>query len=181
MERTEASNIGSTMPEFSLPGTDGKEYTQNYFDNAKACLVVFTCNHCPYVKGSEEKLIETVKKYQNDGLKVLTISANDAVQYPEDSFENMQKKAAEMNLPYPYLYDETQSIAKKFDAACTPECFLYNSEKQLAFHGAINNSPRNPENASENFIEQAIQQVIETGKATPAFINPIGCSVKWKN
>ncbi len=136
--------LGSNMPKFSLTNVDNKKIDNSYFADAKACLVAFTCNHCPYVKGSEDMLIAIVNKFQRDGLKTVTISSNDALQYPEDDFERMQEKSLAMNLPYPYLYDETQQVAKDFDAACTPEFFLFDANQKLVFHGTINDSPRDP-------------------------------------
>ena len=183
MERTETSTecgIGCNMPEFSLPATDGQSYDQSYFDGAKACLVIFTCNHCPYVKGSEEQMNQTVVQHLEAGLKVLAISSNDAVKYPEDNFDKMKEKAAELKLPYPYLYDETQAVAKSFDAACTPECYLFDANKKLVFHGTINNSPRHPQEATENYLTKAIAQVIDGEAVDPAFVHPMGCSIKWK-
>ena len=179
MEReniSEQLKIGDKVPSFSLVGTDGLTYSESYFTGARAVLVIFTCNHCPYVKGSEEALNSLIKNFLTQGLKVVAINANDALQYPEDSFEKMKEKT----WPYPYLYDETQSVAKAFDAACTPECYLFNSDLRLAFHGTINNSPRNPEGVTDNFLMTAITQVLETGKAQPEFAHPIGCSIKWK-
>jgi peroxiredoxin len=183
MQRDHASDgfpIGSAMPAFSLKNVDGKQISNDYFNGAKAAMVVFSCNHCPYVKGSDEMLISIVRKFEREGLKTVAISSNDAVKYPEDSFDNMKVKAQTMHLPFPYLYDESQEIARKFDAACTPEVYLFDAAHKLAYHGTINNSPRNPAEASVDFLSQAITQVLEGQKADPPFIHPIGCSIKWK-
>lgn len=179
MERSEASSvltIGGKLPSFTLPGTDGDSYSESYFQGGQASLVIFTCNHCPYVKGSEDEMNQVIEKYLDQGLKVLAISANDAEQYPEDSFAKMKEKS----LPYPYLYDESQAVAKSFDAACTPECFLFNAAGELAFHGTINDSPRHQDQVSQSYLAQAIDQVISDGQATPSFVHPLGCSIKWK-
>ena len=183
MERTETSStcgLGTKMPEFSLPATDGHSYTNSYFDGAKACLVIFTCNHCPYVKGSEKQMNTTIVEHLEAGLKVIAISSNDAEKYPDDSFEKMKEKSSELNLPYPYLYDETQAVAKSFDAACTPECYLFDGDKKLVFHGTINNSPRHPEEATENYLTKAVAQVLSGEAVEPSFVHPMGCSIKWK-
>ncbi len=179
MERTNTSEklqIGHFLPTFSLVATDGLTYTQDYFKGAKAGLVIFTCNHCPYVKGSEVAMNQAIGRFLDQGLMVVAINANDAQQYPEDSFEKMKEKT----WPYPYLYDQDQTVAKSFDAACTPECYLFNASGQLAFHGTINNSPRNPDQVTQNFLMTAIEQVLKSGVATPDFAHPIGCSIKWK-
>ena len=183
MQRSTQSDkfpIGTALPTFSLKNIDGSKITESYFHGAKASLVAFMCNHCPYVKGSEQALIEIVKKYRNDGLRAVTINSNDAAQYPEDGFEQMQEKAERMALPYPYLYDETQRVAKQFDAACTPELYLFNEQLQLAYHGTINDNPKDSSKATKDFLSSAIEQVLKHQKADPSFVHPIGCSIKWR-
>ncbi|MFN4896241.1 MAG: thioredoxin family protein [Pseudomonadota bacterium] len=183
MERASESAtfaLGSKLPSFELANVDGSTVGTSYFKGAKACLVAFLCNHCPYVKGSEEMLIEIVKRYQPEGLKTVTISSNDAVQYPDDSFEKMKDKARVMNLPYPYLYDESQQVAKMFDAACTPEFYLFDRDHTLVFHGTINDSPRDPSKVRKDYLSEAIVSVLEGRKPEPQFVHPLGCSIKWR-
>lgn len=184
MERTSLSDkfpVGSLLPRFTLRATDGTQVSSSdFFAGARAALVVFGCNHCPYVKGSDHELIELAHRYGNEGLRVVVISANDAQKYPEDSFEKMAEKAAAFSLPFPYLYDETQEIARRFDAQCTPECYLFNADLALAFHGAINDSPRDSRTVTKHFLRDALEQVLKEGTATPAFAHPTGCSIKWK-
>ena len=183
MERQEKSAtfpMGTQLPQFSLTSTDGTAVSQAYFSGAPAALVVFACNHCPYVIGSEKMLFDTIRSYQEKGLKAVIISSNDPVQYPEDSFEKMQQYAREKQFPCPYLFDETQEVAKKFDAACTPECYLFNGAGALVFHGSINNSPRFPDQVKANFLEAALEQAFSGKNPDPAFVHPIGCSIKWK-
>lgn len=171
--------IGGVMPSFNL-----KNVTEDYIAsdnlNGKAILVVFTCNHCPYVKGSEALMLETIKEYLPRGLCVVAISANDPVQYPEDSFSEMQKHAIHTRLPYPYLFDESQSVAKAFDAECTPELYLFNSDKKLIFHGTINDSPRDASKVTVNYLDRALKQVFNNEEVNPSFVRPLGCSIKWK-
>jgi peroxiredoxin len=183
MERTSESNtfgFGSTIPTFELLNVDGSKIGSEYLRNGKGYLVGFLCNHCPYVKGSEEMLIKIAKRFQTEGLKILTISSNDAAQYPEDSYEMMQVKAEKMGLPYPYLYDESQSVAKMFDAACTPEFYLFDSARVLVYHGTINDSPRDPSKVSKDYLSEAIVSVLEGRTPEPQFARPLGCSIKWK-
>lgn len=183
MQREECSvkfGIGSQMPKFVLPATDGNDYSDQYFESSKARLVIFTCNHCPYVKGSEDFFQEAILKYKDYGLKTVAISSNDAVQYPEDSFEKMKDKSESLGNPFPYLYDETQDVARSFDAACTPECYLFDSSGKLVFHGTVNNSPRDPSAATEKYLEKAISQLINDEEVNPSFVHPMGCSIKWK-
>lgn len=183
MERTTGSTkfaLGSAMPSFALKNIDGTTVSSEYFKDGRAYLVGFLCNHCPYVKGSEEMLIEIVKRYQPDGLKVVMISSNDAVQYPDDGFEKMQEKAHSMQLPYPYLYDESQEVAKMFDAACTPEFYLFDRNRVLVYHGTVNDSTRDASKVSKDYLSQAIVSVLEGRTPDPQFVHPIGCSIKWK-
>lgn len=184
MERESLSQtfpLGATLPEFSLPSTDGSTVSsKDFFEGATAALVVFMCNHCPYVKGSDRELIEIAKEFGEKGLRIVGISSNDAVAYPEDSFEKMREKSRTLGLPFPYLYDETQEVARLFDAQCTPECYLFHRDLTLAFHGAINDSPRDPSRVTRHFLRDAIEQLIKEGSTVLGFSHPIGCSIKWK-
>ena len=183
MERVESSasfSLGSTLPSFELLNVDGARIGPEYFQGAKAYLVAFLCNHCPYVKGSEQMLINIVKEFEGSGLKTVTINSNDAVKYPEDSFDKMRDKSRDMALPYPYLYDESQSVAKLFDAACTPEFYLFDGELKLVYHGTINDSPRDPSKVTKDYLSQAISAVLEGRLPEPSFVHPIGCSIKWR-
>lgn len=183
MERStnsETFTIGSQLPVFSLRNVDGTMVTSTYFQGASAGLVIFSCNHCPYVKGSESALIEVVRRFQAQGLRAVAINSNDAQQYPEDGFKAMQDKAKAMDLPYPYLYDETQAVARAFDAACTPECYLFNDQAKLVFHGTVNDNPRDAKAARQDFLAQAIAQLLRGEMPNPSFVHPIGCSIKWK-
>ncbi|MEZ4753719.1 MAG: thioredoxin family protein [Bdellovibrionota bacterium] len=183
MERKESSpklKLGSTMPDFSLPNVDGSAIDAAYMKDGVAALVIFTCNHCPYVIGSEEQMLNTLIPYIEQGLKVAAICANDAEAYPDDSFDKMKEKSKLMNLPYPYLHDESQEVAKLFDAACTPELYLFDKENNLAWHGKPNNNPSNPAKATENHLAIALSQLFAGEAPDPAFVQPMGCSIKWK-
>jgi peroxiredoxin len=183
MERTESSqsfSLGSTLPQFELRNVDGEMLGSSYLSSGKAMLVAFLCNHCPYVKGSEEMLIDVVRTFEADGLKAVAINSNDAVKYPEDSFEKMKEKHAQMELPYPYLYDETQDVARLFDAACTPEFYLFDATKTLVYHGTINDSPRDPTSVTKDYLSEAIASVLEGQTPDPQFVHLLGCSIKWK-
>jgi len=172
--------LGTQLPDFSLPSTQGESVGSDYLRGSKASLVAFICNHCPYVKGSEQHFIDIVREFQPLGLKVVAISSNDSVQYPEDSFENMREKSARQELPFPYLYDESQSVARLFDAACTPEFYLFDRDGKLQYQGAINDSPRDAAKVTRDYLSQAIRDVLEGKLPNPQFVNPLGCSIKWK-
>jgi len=183
MERENASpsfTIGAKLPEFSLPNVNGETVGSEHLRGAKAALVAFVCNHCPYVKGSEAMLIEICKKFAPHGLCAVAISSNDAVKYPDDSFEKMQEKARAMNLPYPYLYDESQDVARMFDAACTPEFYLFDSARTLVYHGTINDSPRDAAKVTKDYLSDAVVAVLEGQTPNPQFVHPLGCSIKWR-
>jgi len=183
MQRSAGSDkfpIGSKLPKFNLPNVDGTSVGDRYLSDGAMSLVVFTCNHCPYVKGSEACLIELVTQYQAKELRVVAISSNDPIQYPDDGFEAMKEKARTMKLPYPYLFDESQLVAKAFDAACTPECYLFDGTQALVFHGAINDSPKNPAAVTNGFLAKALEQLAKGTKPDPQFAHPIGCSIKWR-
>lgn len=188
MQREQTSEnfpFGSFIPAFTLPATDGRMISEKFLFDTKAALVVFSCNHCPYVKGSEETLLKTVAEFSSKGLKTVIISSNDAGQYPEDGFEKMAEKAATWKTKYPtlelpYLYDESQTVARSFDAACTPECYLFVDGK-LAFHGAPNSSPKDPSAPHTEFLKNALRNVFAGEAIKAAYCHPIGCSIKWKN
>ena len=183
MERDSVSNsfsIGASLPQFELPNIDGRSVGTAYLRAGKAALVAFTCNHCPYVKGSEEMLIEIVRRFESAGLKAVAINSNDAIKYPEDSFDKMKEKSETMKLPYPYLYDESQAVAKAFDAACTPEIYLFDQAGKLVFHGTINDSPRDKSKVTKDYLSNAISAVLNGETPETNFVHPIGCSIKWK-
>jgi peroxiredoxin len=142
--------------------------------------VVFTCNHCPYVKGSDAHLLKVVSSYLKDGLRVVAISSNDPAKSPEDGFEKMQEKAKSMQLPFPYLFDETQGVAKRFDAQCTPECYLFDRTGTLVYHGTVNDSPRDPTKVTKDYLGAAVAQLLEGQTVDPGFVHPVGCSIKWR-
>lgn len=171
--------LGSTMPSFSLPNVDGRDISNSFFDGARGAVVGFSCNHCPYVKGSDQALLELAGRFQSQGIRFVMISSNDAAQYPDDSFEKMKEKAENMKLPFPYLYDESQQVAKSFDAACTPEFYVFDADKKLVYHGTINNSPRHPQEVTEHYLARALEQLVAGTRPEPAFVHPIGCSIKW--
>jgi hypothetical protein len=125
-------------------------------------------------------LIEIVRRYQQDGLRTVVINSNDASKYPEDNFEKMVEKSSLMDLPYPYLYDESQQVARLFDAACTPEFYLFDGTGSLVYHGTINDSPRDRAKVTRDFLSSAIAAVLEGTAPEVPFVHPIGCSIKWK-
>jgi len=172
--------ISSALPEFELLNVDGRKLGSTYLRGGKAALIVFSCNHCPYVKGTDKLLIEIAKRFEKDGLRTVAINSNDAEQYPEDGYDKMKEKAAALLLPFPYLHDDTQNIARLFDAACTPESFLFDASFKLVYQGAITDRPQSSDGERKDLLSPAILQLIKGEKVSPDFNHPIGCSIKWR-
>ncbi|MBA0908878.1 MAG: thioredoxin family protein [Nitrosarchaeum sp.] len=170
---------GDNAPIFQLLGVDNKKHALNDYNNFQGILIIFMCNHCPYVKSKIETLNELYEKFSNK-IAIIGINSNDSKDYPEDSFENMKKMAKENEFKFDYLLDETQEIAKKYGAICTPDSFLFNSKKQLVFHGKIDNAMKPDDVSTEKTMIQNIQKLLIGEKIEKDFDPSIGCSIKWK-
>lgn len=164
-------------PDFTLPATDGKVYSLNDLKGENGTLVMFICNHCPYVISIHDKLVRDALDLQKRGIGVIAINANDADEYPDDSFENMQKQ----DLPFPYLHDQSQAVARAYGAACTPDFFGFNTDMGLQYRGRLDSSGRAPgaDNLKRDLFE-AMKKVAETGQGPANQIPSMGCSIKWK-
>lgn len=167
-------------PDFSLPGTDGKIYTLRDTCGPNGLLVMFICNHCPYVKAIRDRLIRDVRELQGLGIHSVAIMSNDPSDYPEDSFENMKQLATELNLPFPYLYDESQEVAKRYGAVCTPDFFGYNKDLKLQYRGRLDASRKEPVPEARRDLFAAMKQIAQTGHGPKDQIPSMGCSIKWK-
>jgi peroxiredoxin len=167
--------------DFSLPGVDGKTWTLQACQGENGLLVMFICNHCPYVKAIRERLVRDTKELQKHGINSVAIMSNDPALYEEDSFENMKKVAAEFQFPFPYLMDETQAVAKAYGAVCTPDFFGYNKDLKLQYRGRLDASRKDtaPADARRDLFE-AMVQVAKTGQGPQEQIPSMGCSIKWK-
>ena len=175
-------DFGWIAPDFSLPATDGKSYALADIAGQKATLIMFICNHCPYVKAVLNRLVTLGHDLERLGIGVAAISANDAEDYPSDSFENMGRVAAEYGFPFPYLYDETQATARAYGAACTPDFFGFNGAMQLQYRGRLDASGRGPApQGSRRDLYEAMKQIAETGEGPADQIASMGCSIKWKS
>lgn len=175
---TEKLSIGSKIPEFNLPATDGNFYSNEASDK-DALIVMFSCNHCPYVRAYEDRIMQIQEDY-NENLMVLAINANDAENYPDDSFDNMKTRARVKNFNFPYLRDENQATAKAFDATHTPEIFLFDKERKLAYHGKIDDNWQEPGNVQSNYLRDALNEILEGKKVSIPETYSIGCTIKWK-
>ncbi|MGQ9605870.1 MAG: thioredoxin family protein [Thermogutta sp.] len=173
--------LGTTAPDFALPDTNGKIVRLADFDGAKALLVIFLCNHCPYVKHIADRLAQITKEYVEKGVAVVGINSNDAAAYPEDSPEKMKKEVAARGYPFPYLYDETQETAKAYRAACTPDFFLFDADRKLVYRGQLDDSrPSNGLPVTGKDLTAAVEAVL-SGTPVPVEQKPsLGCNIKWK-
>ena len=172
---------GEKVHGFSLKGIDGKKYSLEQFKGKKAVLVIFMCNHCPYVKHKIDAITFLDREFRDKGLVVIGINSNDAKNYPDDSFDNMKKFANERNIEFPYLVDETQEVAKNYGASCTPDPFLLNHELKLAYHGRFDDATHPGTIAKTNEMKQAIEHLLAGKPVTIEEKPSIGCSIKWKN
>ena len=183
MVRTETPvcDFGRKAVDFDLPGVDGRRYTLADVKGENGLLVMFICNHCPYVQAVRERIVRDVNELRPLGVGAIAIMSNDPSDYPEDSFENMQKFAAEWRLPMPYVLDETQEVARAYGAVCTPDFFGYNADLELQYRGRLDASRKEaaPAHARRDLFE-AMRQIAETGQGPREQIPSMGCSIKWK-
>ena len=170
---------GDIGPDFELLGIDDKKHSLDDYNDCDGILIVFMCNHCPYVKAKVDALNEIYEKF-GDKIAVIGISSNDYVNYPEDGFEAMKQIAEEKKFGFDYLLDETQEIAKKYGAMCTPDPFLFDNQKRLVFHGRIDNAMTPDEKATEKTMILNIQKLLSGKTIEKDFEPSIGCSIKWK-
>ena len=174
--------LGTTAPDFSLADTEGNIVSMNDFKDAPALLVVFMCNHCPFVKHILKGMVELVKKYQQKGVAVVGINSNDVDSFPEDRPEMMAKVAKETGFTFPYLYDQTQEAAKAYHAACTPDFFLFDKERRLVYRGQMDDSrPGNNVPVTGIDLRAALDAVLEGRKVGDKQKPSMGCNIKWKH
>jgi peroxiredoxin len=168
-------------PDFALPGVDGRTWTRDQCAGEKGLLVMFICNHCPYVQAVRERIVRDARELAMLGVGCVAIMSNDTADYPEDSFENMRRVAEQFAYPFPYLLDETQDVARAYGAVCTPDFFGYNAQLRLQYRGRLDESRKEiaPAGVRRDLFE-AMQQVAETGRGPTQQIPSMGCSIKWK-
>ena len=177
---TPVCDFGWKAPDFKLRGVDGKTYSLADVRGPKGTLVMFICNHCPYVKAIRPRLVRDLKELKALGVNATAIMSNDPTDYPEDGFEHMQAGAKEFDFPFPYVIDETQAVAKTYGAVCTPDFFGFNDKLELQYRGRFDESRKEtaPEGVRRDLFE-AMKQVAETGHGPKEQIPSIGCSIKW--
>jgi peroxiredoxin len=174
--------LGTQAPHFQLPDPHGKRTSSDDFQSAPALLVAFICNHCPYVKHIRSQFAELAKEYQARGVAVVAISSNDVASFPEDSPEKMAEEIVQAGYTFPYLYDESQDVAKAYRAACTPDFFLFDGNRRLVYRGQFDDSrPKNGLPVTGADLRAALEAVL-AGRPVPGDQKPsVGCNIKWKS
>lgn len=177
---TPTPELGQKCPSFSLKSVDGKDYSLNSFKDYKALVVMFICNHCPYVKAIEDRLLNLARSMAGKPVQFVAICSNDAENYPEDAPDKLLARWKEKKYPFPYLYDEDQQVARAFDAVCTPDFFVYNSKQELCYRGRLDDSWKDESKVTQQEMRDAILALLE-GKLPSKTQNPsMGCNIKWK-
>ncbi|SNS23306.1 thioredoxin family protein [Tropicimonas sediminicola] len=174
-------DFGWKAPDFTLPGTDGRDHALSEIAGPRGTLIMFICNHCPYVLAVIDRIVRDGRELQGLGIGVAAICSNDAISYPADSFGQMKVKAREWDLPFPYLHDESQRVARAYDAACTPDFFGLNADRELQYRGRLDASRNRagPADARRDLFE-AMKLIAETGRGPQEQVASMGCSIKWK-
>lgn len=179
---TPVCDFGWKAVDFRLPGVDGKTYTLRDVAGPNGLLLMFICNHCPYVKAIIHRIVRDVRDLKPYGIGAIAIMSNDPTEYPEDSFANMQRVAKELDFPMPYVWDETQAVAKAYGAVCTPDFFGFNRDLELQYRGRLDESRKEtaPEGVRRDLFE-AMKQVAETQRGPIEQMPSMGCSIKWRH
>jgi len=176
--------IGQPAPDFDLPGVDGRNQRLSDFDGCRLLVVVFSCNHCPYVVGSEERMIKFALTYAPKGVAFVAVNSNETENHPTDSFEHMVERAREKNFPFPYLRDETQEIALAYGALRTPHYFVFDKDesgrRRLRYTGRMDDNPRTPGAQKTHELADSVDALLAGRRPPVEVTNPIGCNVKWK-
>ncbi len=175
-------SLGTVAPDFNLPDTvSGKNITLSELKSEKATVVMFICNHCPYVLHVNEELVNLANDYQQKGVSFVAISANDVVNYPQDSPEKMRQTAVNLDYPFPYLYDETQDVAKAYQAACTPDFYIFDGDLKLVYRGQLDESrPYSGVPVSGKDMRAALDNILAGAAVSGNQIPSMGCNIKWK-
>lgn len=173
--------LNTPVIDFSLKGTDERLYSPDSFEEKEILIIIFMCNHCPYVKAVTDRLISFQEKFYEKNVQLIGINSNDTVSYPEDSFENMKIYSDEYGMNFPYLFDETQETARKYNAVCTPDIYVYDKDRMLRYRGRIDDNWKEESKVTVKDLEKATELLLEGKEIDFEQIPSIGCSIKWKN
>ncbi|QDG51820.1 thioredoxin family protein [Persicimonas caeni] len=174
------AQLGMDAPDFELSATDGQSYSLESFADADVLVMMFICNHCPYVKAVRGRLVDLAEQMSDQSVAFAAISSNDAERYPDDGFERMKEVAEEYNFPFPYLYDETQDVARSYGAVCTPDFFVFDEDRKLRYRGRLDDNWKEPEQVSRRELKAAVDTLL-AGETPDEEQHPsMGCSIKWK-
>ena len=173
--------FGWKAVDFALPATDGNKYNLNDISGPNGTLIVFICNHCPYVKAMIDRLVRDAAALKAAGIGTAAICSNDAVSYPEDSFDKMKAFAAAHRFPFPYLHDESQAVARAYGAVCTPDFFGFNAGGELQYRGRLDEGRKDVAPGARRELLEAMQEIAKTGRGPREQVPSIGCSIKWKD
>jgi peroxiredoxin len=179
--KSNSGEIGSAIIDFTLKGVDEKIYSVSSFSSKNILVIIFMCNHCPYVQAIVERLVILQTKYESKSVQLIGINSNDTESYPEDSYKNMKSFSKERKFNFPYLIDENQSTAKSYDAVCTPDIYVYDKSRQLKYRGRLDDNWQEIENVKTRDLESAIDSILADKEITFEQIPSMGCSIKWKN
>jgi peroxiredoxin len=171
--------LGSEAPSFDLPGVDGGTHSLDDYADAPALAVIWSCNHCPYVQAWERRMMDIQRDYAGSGVRLVAVNSNDTDRYPEDSFDEMKARAERLGFNFDYLFDEDQSVARAYEPERTPEVFLFDRERRLVYHGAIDDS-RDEDLVQRHHLREALDAVLARQEPAVAETPPVGCTVKWR-
>lgn len=177
---TKKLKLNDICPDFNLKSVDGKYYSLKSFNDKKALIIIFSCNHCPYVQAYEERMKAIQTDYASKGVQVVAINSNDETQYEDDSFEAMIERASKRAFNFPYLRDEDQNVAISFDASHTPEVFLFDENRKLKYHGKIDDNWKEEEKVRNFYLREALNELLEGNEISVPETFSIGCTIKWK-
>ncbi len=172
--------LGTSCPDFDLPAVDGSRYRRDDFQDKDVLIVIFMCNHCPYAVAVEDRLTQLRKDLEGKSAQMVGICANDPFSYPEDSFQNLQKRWKDKNFGFPYLHDLEQTVTKSFGAVCTPEFFVYGTDRKLAYHGRMDDNWKEPSAVKRRELKEAIDLLLDGKQPPEDQIQTMGCSIKWR-
>ena len=177
---TPPPELGAPCPDFRLPAVDGKTYARDDFKAKPVLVVMFICNHCPYVMAVEDRLIHLAREFESRGVQLVGVCANDADSYPDDAFDKLAARWRERGYGFPYLHDEAQDVARAFGAVCTPDIFVFDRERRLAYRGRIDDSWKDADRVTRRELAEAIEALV-AGRQPPREQRPsMGCSIKWR-